>query len=148
MDQERLEVRLRAHATLDEVRAVEEVFWRSGIEADVRPGIAGGFPVWEVLISVTPSAFLSGYLGAVGADAWKVSKDKLNRLRHLVHNLLTVREDPDGYVSLTGDGPFYLTWLRLKRDMPEEAYRQLEECDWKLMERGFLWWSNESQCWT
>jgi hypothetical protein len=145
MDQERLKVRLRAGATSDEVRAVEEVFRRSGIEADVQPGIAGGFPVWEALISVAPSAFLSGYLGAAGADAWKVTKDKLNRLRQLVHNLLAIRKDPNGYVSLKDDE--YRTWLSLDRDMPEEAYRQLEEIDWKLMERGHLWWSNEFQCW-
>lgn len=147
MQQAKLQVQIDKGSSSDEVHALEEAFRRAGLEASVHPGIielSEQF-TWIVMISLPPTAFLSGYFAAAGGDAWSATKRLSDRLMQFVRDLKTARGgSQDGRIELEEAGR---AWLLLTSDLPQEAFRQLDDIDWSVAQSGSLHWNNQDQCW-
>jgi len=142
-----LHVYIDKGSSADEVSAVEEAFHRAGMEAKVEPGILEFSQqfTWIIMISVPPTAFLSAYFAAAGADAWGAAKHQFGRLRRLVRDLKIARgSGQGGRIELEESGR---AWLLLTSDLSDDAFRQLEGVDWSLAQRGSLRWDVQRQCW-
>jgi hypothetical protein len=142
-----LNVSVDAGASADEVRAIEEAFRTAGLEADVQPSLIelSQASTWIVMITAAPATFLSAYAAAAGTDAWGATKRGYGRLMQLVRDLRTASGDHgDGRIELEERGR---AWLLLTSDLPEEAFRQLEDVDWAVAQSGALKWDEHQQCW-
>ncbi len=142
-----LSVSVDAGVSADEVHAIEEAFRRAGLEAEVQPSLIelSQASTWIVMISAAPTAFLSAYAAAAGSDAWGATKHGYGRLMELVRDLKTASGGHgDGRIELEERGR---AWLLLTSDMPEEAFRQLENIDWTVAQTGALKWDEHRQCW-
>lgn len=142
-----LNVSVDAGVSADEVHAIEEAFRGAGLEANVQPSLIelSQATTWIVMISVAPTAFLSAYAAAAGANAWGATKDGYGRLMQLVRDLKTASGGHgDGRIELEEKGR---AWLLLTSDLPDEAFRQLEDIDWTVAQSGTLRWDEHRQCW-
>jgi hypothetical protein len=145
MQDRNLQVLVDKWASPEEVRAVEEAFRRVGLEANVRAGVVelSQQLTWIVIVSIPPSAFLTAYFGAAGADAWKATKGLSNWVRRFVQDLKDARGgDQEGTIELEDAGR---AWLLLPSDLPEEAFRQLETVDWSTAQNGSLKWDDQGK---
>jgi hypothetical protein len=142
-----LNVSVDAGVSADEVHAIEEAFRRAGLEADVKPSLIelSQASTWIVMISAAPTTFLSAYAAAAGTDAWGATKRGYGRLMQLVRDLRTASGGHGvGRIELEERGR---AWLLLTSDLPEEAFRQLEDVNWTAAQTGVLKWDEHRQCW-
>jgi hypothetical protein len=86
-----------------------------------------------------------GLRAKAGSDAWDATKRGFGRLGQLVRDLKTANGGQvDGSIELEDGGR---PWLLLRSDMPDEAFRQLDDLDWAVTQSGFLRWDEHRQCW-
>jgi hypothetical protein len=142
-----LPVAVDAGTNADVLHAIEEAFRDAGLPADVQPSIIelSQASTWIVLINIPPTAFLTAYATAAGADAWGATKRSFTRLRQLVHDLKIANGGgADGRISLEEGGR---PWLLLTSNLPDEAYVQLEDVDMTAAQGGALEWDENRQEW-
>lgn len=154
MEDRHLYVVLRRGALPDEVRAVEEVFHRAGIEATAEPGVIDLTDVDLVpylVVLTAPIAwigaqFLGGAANAAGADTWAAFRDGgWKGIGRFVREIARAH-GPERTGSVTieePDGPR----VTLASHLPEEAFQALGELDWSEMTGGWLGWGESGEEW-
>jgi hypothetical protein len=143
---EKTHVLLDVDASREEVQTVEHVLRSAGFDADVRPGWekpprVGNGAFWMILfvLSAPVQAFLAGFFGAAGADAWKDVKRFVAELRAA----RAPSRAPDGWVEFDDPEGTKL----MVADLPDEAYRALLELDWDDHRGGMLMWDDDTSKW-
>jgi hypothetical protein len=145
-------VRLDAAATAEEVEAVEAALRDEGLEAPVRadwtkpPQTGNGvFTMVLIVLGVSFYKFLSAYATTLGEEAGKATAERVRNLARRLHGARG--ESPASKVGWVEFDDPEGTKLMLSPDVPDEAYRQLEQLDWEKFRGGMVMWDPERGRW-
>jgi hypothetical protein len=144
--EERLEVWFSAYTPDADMRAVQGVFRSEGIEVETRTreptgvGNGLGFHVALYVVGTSISAFLAGYFGAAGTDAWRKTKALLGRLRQF-HGERYPQEAPPGVeveleLEVADESG---THVFMRSGASDEAFRKLLELEEFEPHKWYVW---------
>ena len=141
------EVILEAEATEEEVAGVEAELREVGLDWPVSAALErrglGDYP-WVIMLAGTPTVifgvFAKKFTELAAEDAYKGVKSWVQRLA-------SRRRDPNGTITI--NDPASGTVIVLDPELPDEAYRQLQNVDPARDggDLGFLSWSQKDQRW-
>ena len=125
----------------NELKDVEAALRAIGFEGSVVPDIhfrSMGEVPWVLMLSMPVTAFLTGFFGAAGAEAWKSLKSFVVRVQR-------ARPHRRGSIEfLPEDSPR----LTIPEGLPDEAYKALLDLDFSSFKNSTLiWWDTGRQKW-
>jgi hypothetical protein len=150
---EKIEVWLGYGASEEQGKEISALFEGEGIPVEVRRedayppiGNGAGFTILVALLGMSVGAFINGYFGAAGKNAWEKSKVLLRKLKE-DHLRRYPSESPTAEGQITIKDVEHRIQLTLRTDLPEEAYEKLSVLGISDQENTSYYWDNDSHEW-
>ncbi len=133
-------VAMDEEASAAEVESVEVLFRKAGFDGPVTADIGrrslGDLP-FVIYVSAPVMAFLSGFAGAAGKDAY-------DSLKRFVRDVRAARRGRDGSIVIEDrESREDSTVLVLSADLPDEAFEALAGLDLEALKGAYLIWDRD-----